>query len=322
MNISLVIPVKNEEATLELLINEIDTVLSNMSHIDYEVILVDDGSSDDSWHIMEGLAENAHIQCLRLRRNFGKAMALDCGFGCANGDVVITMDADLQDDPAEIPNFLDKINEGFDVVSGWKKDRHDPLSKNLPSKLFNKVTAKVTGIQLHDFNCGFKAYRRVVLDNLKLYGELHRYVPVLAHDAGFNVTEIVVNHRPRTHGESKYGWERYTRGLLDLITVMATTRYLQKPGHLFGGVGLLFGALGAVILTYLGVLWVFGEEPIGSRPLFSIGILFEILSIQLISLGILAELITRHSDRRTSASMIDEKAGIDHSKKSQASSKE
>lgn len=313
MNISIVVPVKNEEATLSKLVDEVDAVMLAANEADYEVILVDDGSTDNSWPVMKSLTDNKRIRCLRLRRNFGKAMALDCGFGQACGDVVITMDADLQDDPAEIPKFLDQINQGFDVVSGWKKNRHDPLSKNLPSKLFNKVTAKVTGIKLHDFNCGFKAYRRAVLDNLKLYGELHRYVPVLAHDAGFKVTEVVVNHRPRTHGESKYGWERYTRGLLDLITVMATTRYLQKPGHLFGGAGLLFGAVGAVILFYLGVLWLVGDGPIGSRPLFSIGILFEILSIQLISLGILAELITRHSDRRTTASMIETLVGYEDS---------
>lgn len=258
--ISIVVPVKNEEATLIQLRNEIETVLNGVSKVSYEVIFVDDGSSDDSWNIMASLAnKDERVKCLRLRRNFGKAMALDCGFEHASGDIVITMDADLQDDPAEIPKFLDKIDQGYDVVSGWKKNRHDPLSKNLPSKLFNKVTAKVTGIELHDFNCGFKAYRRAVLENLKLYGELHRYVPVLAHDAGFKVAEVVVNHRPRTHGESKYGWERYTRGLLDLITVMATTRYLQKPGHLFGGVGLLFGAIGGAILIYLGILWVLGE---------------------------------------------------------------
>jgi glycosyltransferase involved in cell wall biosynthesis len=220
------------------------------------------------------------------------------------------MDADLQDDPSEIPKFLAKISEGFDVVSGWKNNRQDPISKTLPSKLFNKITAKITGIPLHDFNCGFKAYKKEVLKGIKIYGELHRYIPVLAHELGFISTEVSVNHNKREFGESKYGWERYTRGLVDLLTVLATTRYLTKPGHLFGGLGVLSGLLGTLILSYLGVLWFVDDAPIGTRPLFSVGILLEILSIQMISLGVLAELITRHSDSGPSQSAIEDKRGF------------
>lgn len=303
--ISIVIPVKDEEGTLSTLVDEIDAAMSDENKYDYEIIFVDDGSTDGSWEIMEQIAQqSAKVHALRLRRNFGKAVALDCGFKSAKGEIVITMDADLQDDPAELSRFIAKLEEGYDVVSGWKEKRNDPLSKNLPSKLFNKVTAKVSGIDLHDFNCGFKAYRRGVLENLKLYGELHRYVPVLAHDSGFRIAEISVNHRARTHGVSKYGWERYARGCVDLITVLATTRYLQKPGHLFGGLGLALGVIGALILFYLAVLWVLDMGPIGNRPLFFVGILLEITSIQLISLGVLAELVTRHSSGRNTESVI------------------
>jgi len=236
----------------------------------------------------------AHVNTIKLRKNFGKAAALDCGFKEASGDIIITMDADLQDDPSELAKFIAKIDDGYDVVSGWKEKRNDPTSKTLPSKLFNRVTAFTTGIELHDFNCGYKAYRKEALTNVHLYGELHRYIPVLAHDAGFKIGEVSINHRPREHGVSKYGWERYARGLLDLLTVVATTRYFQKPGHLFGSAGLLIGLVGFAILAYLGVIWTLGIGPIGGRPLLAFGILMTILSIQLISLGILAELITRH----------------------------
>jgi glycosyltransferase involved in cell wall biosynthesis len=221
------------------------------------------------------------------------------------------MDADLQDDPSEIPKFLEKIEQGYDVVSGWKSNRQDPLSKTLPSKLFNKMTAKLTGIPLHDFNCGFKAYRKEVLDGIKIYGELHRYIPVLAQELGYTNTEVSVKHNKREFGVSKYGWERYTRGLVDLLTVLATTRYLTKPGHLFGGLGVGAGLSGTLILGYLGILWFMGLGPIGTRPLFFIGILLVILSIQMISLGVLAELITRHNDSGPTDNVISEKQGFE-----------
>ncbi|MEM1411532.1 MAG: glycosyltransferase family 2 protein [Pseudomonadota bacterium] len=305
---SVVVPAKDEAQNLPTLVDQILAVFDDLGPGDHDIILVDDGSTDRTWEIIGGLvkAHGKQIQGVRLRRNFGKAVALDCGFRHARGDVIITMDADLQDDPAEIPRFLDAMNNGYDVVSGWKQNRQDPVSKTLPSRLFNWVTARISGIPLHDFNCGFKAYRRAVLEQLQLYGELHRYIPVLAFDAGYSITEVPVRHRARTHGKSKYGLERYARGVLDLITVLATTRYLHKPGHLFGGIGLIAGILGTLILAYLSVLWVLGLGPIGTRPLFFLGVLLEILCIQLLSLGVLAELVTRHSNRLSTLDLVEE----------------
>jgi glycosyltransferase involved in cell wall biosynthesis len=310
--LSFVIPVKDEAETLATLYQGIsDSIIKMDSNSRFEVIFIDDGSTDNSWAEMSRLAEQhlGIIKAIKLRRNFGKAFALSSGFQECQGDIVFTMDADLQDDPTEIPKFLDKMSEGYDVVSGWKSNRQDPLSKTLPSKLFNKMTAKLTGISLHDFNCGFKAYKKEVLDGIKIYGELHRYIPVLAHELGFISTEVSVKHNKREFGVSKYGWERYARGLIDLLTVLATTRYLKKPGHLFGGLGVFAGLIGAVILSYLGVLWFFDDNPIGTRPLFFVGILMTILSIQMISIGILAELITRHSDSAPTESAIADKRG-------------
>lgn len=312
--LSFVIPVNNEEHTLETLYQGInDTLIAADKNIHFEIIFIDDGSTDKSWIEMSRLAEQYPdtIKAIKLRRNFGKAYALSCGFNESQGDIIFTMDADLQDDPSEIPKFLAKISEGYDVVSGWKNNRQDPITKTIPSRLFNKITAKITGIPLHDFNCGFKAYKKEVLEGIKIYGELHRYIPVLAHELGFISTEVRVKHNKREFGESKYGWERYTRGLVDLLTVLATTRYLKKPGHLFGGLGVLSGLLGTLILTYLGVLWLIDDAPIGTRPLFAVGILLEILSIQMVSLGVLAELITRHSDSGPSDSAIADKRGFE-----------
>lgn len=314
ISLSFVIPVKDEAQTLENLYQGIEATISQIDEaLHFEVIFIDDGSSDDSWLQMSRLAEQnpGTIKAIKLRRNFGKAFALSTGFNECQGDIIFTMDADLQDDPAEIPKFLDKISEGYDVVSGWKNNRQDPLSKTLPSKLFNKITAKLTGISLHDFNCGFKAYRKEVLDGIKIYGELHRYIPVLAHELGFISTEVSVKHNKREFGVSKYGWERYARGLVDLLTVLATTRYLKKPGHLFGGLGVLSGLVGSLILGYLGGHWLVDDSPIGTRPLFSVGILMIILSIQMISIGVLAELITRHSDSGPNDRAVAARRGFD-----------
>lgn len=310
--VSFVIPAKDEEATLETLYSRIAEHVSLIGAAKFEVIFIDDGSKDATWSVMRQLAasHSDHVRAFRLRRNFGKALALALGFGQVRGDLVFTMDADLQDDPAEIPAFLTKLEEGYDVVSGWKEKRNDPRSKTLPSKLFNRVTAWMSGLNLRDFNCGFKLYRREVVQSIRLYGELHRYVPVLAHDLGFRVGEIAVKHHPREHGVSKYGFERYARGLLDLMAVLVTTRYLQKPGHLFGGIGLLFGLVGGIALAYLGFVWMFGDEPIGNRPLLIIGVLFVILSIQLLSLGLLAELINRHAATRSTAELVVEQAPV------------
>jgi glycosyltransferase involved in cell wall biosynthesis len=312
--LSFVIPVMDEEQTLDALYQGIKNTLHKVdSTIQFEVIFIDDGSTDKSWETMSLLVKQNPdiVKAIKLRRNFGKAYALSCGFKTCSGDVVFTMDADLQDDPGEIPKFLEKIEQGYDVVSGWKSNRQDPLSKTLPSKLFNKMTAKLTGIPLHDFNCGFKAYRKEVLDGIKIYGELHRYIPVLAQELGYTNTEVSVKHNKREFGVSKYGWERYTRGLVDLLTVLATTRYLTKPGHLFGGLGVGAGLSGTLILGYLGILWFMGLGPIGTRPLFFIGILLVILSIQMISLGVLAELITRHNDSGPTDNVISEKQGFE-----------
>ncbi|NER07000.1 MAG: glycosyltransferase family 2 protein [Okeania sp. SIO3C4] len=296
--LSFVIPVYNEKATIKPLFERILDVMNLAEINSYEIIFVDDGSNDLSWIEINELIKKhpQKIKGIRLRRNFGKSSALSAGFKKATGNIIFTLDADLQDDPAEVPKFLEKLESGYDLVSGWRKHRNDPFSKTLPSKLFNGVTSILTGVKLHDFNCGLKAYKKEVLDCIKVYGELHRYIPVLAHSLGFKISEVTVRHHQRKQGKSKYGLERYTRGFLDLLTVLATTNYLHKPGHLFGSLGLLFGALGMTSLGYLTILWFMEIRPIGTRPLFLFGILCIILSVQLISLGILAELITRNVD--------------------------
>lgn len=297
--LSFVIPVKDEQATLEILaFNILETVKKNMGgNFMAEIIFIDDGSIDQSWEIMNKLAASRdNIIAIRFRKNFGKALALEAGFREARGEIIFTMDADLQDDPGEIPKFIDALDHGLDLVSGWKKRRQDPLSKRLPSWIFNKVTAVTTAIPLHDFNCGFKCYRREVIDAIHLYGEMHRYIPVLACDLGYRVGEIEVTHHTRRHGKSKFGFERYARGLVDLLTVLATTRWMNKPGHLFGGIGLVSGLLGGGILVYLTILWFLGVRPIGDRPLFFLGILLCVLSVQMISLGIIAEFFIKSSN--------------------------
>jgi glycosyltransferase involved in cell wall biosynthesis len=238
------------------------------------------------------------VVVVHLRRNFGKAAALQAGFLEARGDTVVTIDADLQDDPAEIPQLLAKLDEGFDLVSGWKTRRNDPLPRRLFSRLFNWATALVSGVRLHDVNCGLKAYRAEVLRGMRLYGELHRFIPVLASYRGFRVAEIPVNHRPRQHGRSRYGPERYLRGFFDLLSVTFMGRYRHRPLHLFGGIGLLMGAVGFVTLLYLAVLKLWGEA-IGHRPLLTLGVLLLVVGIQFVSLGLLSELITSQHEERT-----------------------
>ncbi len=240
------------------------------------------------------------MKVVRLRRNFGKAAALDAGFAEAAGDVIVTIDGDLQDDPAEIPRLLAKLDEGYDLVSGWKAKRRDPITRRLPSKLFNGVAGRVSGLRLHDMNCGLKAYRADVVRGMQLYGELHRYIPILAHYRGFRVTEIPVNHRPRAHGHSRYGVERYVRGFLDLLTVTFMGRYRHRPLHLFGGVGLVTSVLGAAILVYLTALKLAGQA-IGHRPLLTLGVLLVVVGIQFLSLGLLSELLTSQHEERVSS---------------------
>lgn len=296
--VSFVIPLKDEEESLEALAERIFAVAAGMENpLDVELVFIDDGSSDGSWGVLQRLvaAHPQQIRAIRFRRNLGKALALEAGFRASKGEIVFTMDADLQDDPKEIPRFLAKLDEGFDLVSGWKRTRHDPVSKTFPSKLFNGVTARLTGVKLNDFNCGFKCYRREIIENIRLYGELHRYIPVLAADLGYRIAEIDVEHHPRIHGYSKYGWERYVRGLIDLLTVLATTRWLVKPGHLFGGVGVGLGLIGGGCLTYLLFAWLFGANPIGNRPLLAFGVLTMLASLQMLSLGVIAEFFVKNA---------------------------
>jgi glycosyltransferase involved in cell wall biosynthesis len=304
--LSIVIPAKDEEASLPLVVARIIAACRAGGHTLCDIVLVDDGSSDNTWEVMSKLAgESEVIQAIRLRRNFGKATALMVGIGACRGDLIITMDADLQDDPDEISRFVETLDRGYDLVSGWKKERHDPLNKTVPSRLFNKVTATISGVKLNDFNCGFKAYRREVLAEISVYGELHRYIPVLASRRGFAVGEIEVTHHPRKHGVSKYGWDRFYKGLLDLITVLFITRYTRRPLHLFGAVGLLFLVSGFGIDSYLAILW-FGGGHLGNRPLLQLGILLMVLGIQVLTTGLIGEMITFKNFRRRDSYSIKE----------------
>jgi len=300
--ISIVIPLCNEAATLTPLFEQLADTMEAHALGSFEVIFIDDGSTDESWPTLETLkaAHPEQVVALRFRRNHGKAAALSAGFAQAKGDIIVTMDADLQDEPAEIPNFLAKLDEGYDCVSGWKKLRQDPLGKTLPSRFFNAATRAASGVQIHDFNCGFKAYRAEAVHSIELYGELHRYIPVLLAAEGFTTTEIPVEHHRRTHGVSKYGWKRLLKGGLDLITVVVLTRYLKRPGHFFGGLGLLSGLIGVLILASLSIeKFVFGHG-IGQRPLLQLGILLVILGVQLISTGLIGELINYNSKSKSS----------------------
>lgn len=287
--ISIVVPVFNEEESLPLLY---DKVVENFPKgYDREIWFVNDGSTDSSVEVIKGLIEkDDKVHLISFRKNFGKAAALQAAFRNVNGDIVITMDADLQDDPIELTNFVNKIEEGYDVVSGWKKERHDPLEKRLPSKLFNKVTAKLSGVNLHDFNCGYKAYRIEVVRSIDLYGEMHRYIPCLAHRKGFRIAEIVVHHNKREFGKSKYGFERYLRGLFDAITVAFLGKYYDRPMHLFGKGGLFCAGIGFVICFYLMVLWFMGHG-IGARPLLQLGVLMLILGMQMFSIGLIGDML-------------------------------
>ncbi len=295
--ISVVVPLLNEERSLKELYREIADALESQAQ-PYEVIFVDDGSTDGSMAVLAQLhSEATNVVVIHLRRNFGKAAALQAGFLEARGDTVVTIDADLQDDPSEIPQLLAKLEEGFDLVSGWKTRRNDPRTRRLFSRLFNWATAVVSGVRLHDVNCGLKAYRAEVLRGMRLYGELHRFIPILASYRGFRVAEIPVNHRARRHGRSRYGPERYLRGFFDLLSVTFMGRYRHRPLHLFGGIGVAMGFVGFAILLYLTVLWLWGEA-IGHRPLLTLGVLLMVVGIQFVSLGLLSELITSQHEER------------------------
>lgn len=297
--LSLIIPILNEADNLHPLYEQLTASLGKLGRA-YEIIFVDDGSTDASQIILEELFQRdpGHVRVIQFRRNFGKTAALSAGFAHVRGQVIITMDADLQDDPAEIPAMLAKLDEGYDLVAAWRVNRQDPLDKTLPSRIYNFVVSRFTGVPLHDFNCGFKVYRRVVTDSAKLYGELHRFIPVLAHQQGFRIAELPVQHYPRRAGESKYGAERLLKGALDFGTVLFLTTYLKRPLHLFGVAGLAVFGVGSLINLYLAVLWLLREVagmtgigPIGTRPLLIVGVLAMILGIQLISIGLLGEML-------------------------------
>lgn len=303
MMLSIVIPVLNEAESLRQLYVEIDGI-AKQENLTIEIIFVDDGSTDDSWKVVgELVAADERVRGIQFRRNFGKAAALSAGLEVVRGEYVMSMDADLQDDPVEIPRFLKKLNEGFDVVNGWKERRLDPWHKVYPSKVFNFMVSKLTGLKLHDHNCGVKCFRAEVADEIELYGELHRFVPVLAHARGFRVTELTVHHRPREFGESKYGVRRFLRGFLDLLTVTFLTGFGQRPQHMLGAVGLLFFAVGTAGLGFLAMVWLLTNvghlnyAPIGSRPLLAYSVAFVLLGGQLTSLGFLAELIVANSPK-------------------------
>ncbi len=295
--ISVVIPVKDEEQSLGPLYEALTAQLGQVRE-PYEIVLVDDGSRDGSFAVMRDLHQrDPHVKVVGLRRNFGKTPALLAGFKIASGDVVFTMDADLQDDPTEIPRFLEKLAEGYDLVSGWKYPRHDPITKTIPSFFFNRLlVARTTGVKLHDINCGFKAYRREVLDDIKLYGELHRFIPVLAHQRGFRITEIKVRHHKRKYGKSKFGGRRFMRGFLDLLMVLFLMSYLRTPLRLFGTIGFLLTLAGLVIDAYVVAdrFLPFGShQEIHNRPLLFVGILLLIFGVSFILTGLQSEMI-RH----------------------------
>ncbi|MBS1926993.1 MAG: glycosyltransferase family 2 protein [Bacteroidetes bacterium] len=313
MDISVVIPLLNEEESLPELLEWINRVMQKNSFT-YEVILVDDGSTDNSWMVIEKLRENNNqVKGIRFRRNYGKSAALNEGFKAAEGDVIITMDADLQDSPDEIPELRSMIvNDKYDLVSGWKKKRYDnKLTKNLPSKLFNAAARKMSGIYLHDFNCGLKAYSFKVVKSVEVYGEMHRYVPVLAKWAGFRkITEKVVEHRPRKYGVTKFGWNRFINGFLDLVTIFFMGRFGKKPMHFFGLWGTLFFVFGFIIFLYLSISkFFFDVTGLTQRPLFFFAILAMIIGTQLFLAGFLGELISRNSPERNNY-LIDEKLGV------------
>jgi len=292
--ISLVIPLYNEEESIIPLSHEIRKALSRVN-INYEVILIDDGSTDASLKKLQEITKTDNrFKYLSFRKNYGKSAALHVGFKAATGDAVITMDADLQDDPHEIQNLIKKLDEGFDLCSGWKKKRQDPFIKKISSKFFNFVTRLISGIKIHDFNCGLKAYKKEVVENVKVYGELHRYIPVLAKWQGYKVTEIPVQHHPRRYGKTKFGISRFFKGFIDLVTVTFVTRYIKRPMHFFGFLGALSFIVGLVILGYLTILWIQGIS-LSNRPMIFLGMLLIIVGVQLFAVGLLGEVIVHNA---------------------------
>ena len=314
--LSIIVPVFDEQDSLETLHRQIGQACRGLGE-STEIIFVDDGSTDGSWNVICSLANSdPSVSGIRFRRNFGKAAALTAGLRAAKGDLILTIDADLQDDPAEIPGMLAKLLEGFDVVNGWKARRLDPWHKVYPSRVFNGLVSAITGLKLHDHNCGLKLFRSEVAGEIRLYGELHRFIPVLADARGFRVTEVPVNHRPRRFGRSKYGVRRFARGFLDLLTVKFLTGFGERPQHILGGFGLLFFAIGFCGLLFLGGVWcgthIFGADfgPIGTRPMLAYSIAATLLGAQALSLGLLAELLVAYTGKEAETFSVKERTDV------------
>jgi glycosyltransferase involved in cell wall biosynthesis len=293
--LSLVIPVYNEDESVPVIYRRIVEVLAagpEPYRSSYEIVLVDDGSSDGSFAACATLQQaDPRVRVIQFRRNFGKTAALQAGFRMSRGERVVTIDADMQEDPGDMFRLLEQLDAGYDLVSAWRLKRNDPLSKTLPSRVFNMVVSKLTGVQLHDFNCGFKAYSREVVRDLRLYGDLHRFIPLLASQQGFRITEVSVKHSPRRFGKSKFGARRLGRGYLDFIQVLFLTSYLRRPLRLFGAMGTLLLLAGGLICAYLTLLWLQGQRPIGDRPLLTLGVLLLITGLQFISTGLVGEML-------------------------------
>lgn len=290
-HISFIIPAKNEQESLPILHKEIVSIMEKINK-SYELVFIDDGSTDNTFETLKELrTTDKRVRIILLRGNFGKSVALQLGFDNANGEIIITMDGDMQDDPKEIPEFLKKIEEGYDLVSGWKFKRFDPINKTVPSKIGNWLTRYLTGVKIHDLNCGFKAYRSEVVKNLNLYGELYKFIPVLASKEKYRITEIPIHHMPRKFGKSKYSWTRNLKGLTDLITIVFLSSYFSKPGQFFGGLGILSFLTGFIIGIYITYLRITTGTIQFRTPLLFLGILLMVIGIQLISTGLLAEMI-------------------------------
>ena len=302
--ISVVVPVLNEEESLKELASKLEDVLNENFASDWEVFFIDDGSTDKSFEVIRELnRQNPNFKGISFRRNYGKSAALAVGFKYSKGKIIVTMDGDLQDDPSEIPHLKAKLDQGYDLVSGWKKVRHDPITKTAPSKLFNYVTSKISGVCLHDFNCGLKMYRAQVVKSVQVYGEMHRYIPVLAHLEGFKVTEIPVHHHARKYGKSKYRFARFFNGFLDLLTIVFTSRFMKRPLHFFGTVGIVLTLIGCMIDLVLVIEKICGLTDLTNRPLMTIGIAMIIVGIQSISTGLLGEMIVKNNADRINYSV-------------------
>ena len=315
--ISVVIPAYNEEENVPILYEKLKRVLENLGE-DYEIIFVDDGSTDRTYEVLKEIAQrDKKVKVIRFRRNFGQTAALYAGFEHAKGDVIITMDADLQNDPEDIPRLLEKMKEGYDIVSGWRKERKDPfLSRRLPSMIANWIISKVTGVYLHDYGCTLKAYRAEIAKSFRLYGDMHRFLPALAKRFGAKITELPVKHHPRLYGKSKYGIGRTIRVILDIFLVKFLNEYITKPLYVFGSVGLVLFGIGFLIGLYLTVLKVFFGQDIGTRPLLILGVLLVLSGVQLISTGIIAELIVRtyYESKGEKPYIIQEKINVEEEK--------